>query len=198
MSFRCFARTIDDSVRVVMGNLDTMRCMDEPQSLGRFIRQTRLDRGMSLGQLASEIGRSSSSVRRWERDEVAPALTVMPVLADVLEVDVAELESRRPSAASEEVEQKPVQASTEGPSTIEQKAVVPEPTPVSGSTSTSRLGLFGDMWAALFDGKDSWIGWARGIATAVAIVVLLVVFVWAAGELFAALKEVWDSLGSAA
>ena len=181
-----------------MGNLDTMRCMDEPQSLGRFIRQARLDRGMSLGQLAGEIGRSSSSVRRWERDEVAPALTVMPVLAEVLEIDVVELESRRPSAASNDLEPEEVEASTDGPSTIEQKAVVPEPAPVPDQPSTSRLGLFGDMWAALFEGKDSWIGWARGIATAVAVIVLLVVFVWAAGELVAALKQVWDSLGTGA
>lgn len=179
-----------------MGNLDTMLSMDEPQSLGRFIRQARLDRGMSLGQLAGEIGRSSSSVRRWERDEVAPALTVMPVLAEVLEIDVAELESRRPGAASDEIEEAPIDTAFEGPSTIEQSAVVPEPAATPQQPARSRLGLFGDMWAALFDGKDSWIGWARGIATTVAVVVLLVVFVWAAGELLGALKEVWDSLGT--
>ncbi|KAA3636310.1 MAG: XRE family transcriptional regulator, partial [Armatimonadetes bacterium] len=64
-----------------MENADTMTQMDDSASLGRFIRESRLKKGMSLGQLAASIGRSSSSVRRWERDEVAPAITVMPALA---------------------------------------------------------------------------------------------------------------------
>lgn len=194
--------TIDESWKVDIGKLDTMRFMDEPQSLGRYIRQSRLDRGMSLGQLATEIGRSSSSVRRWERDEVAPALTVMPVLADALKVDVGELEKRRPGLVDDSAsvgsddESTDAGSSSAGPSTLEQQAVqVTSPDPATDSTS-SRLGLFGDMWSALFEGKDAWIGWVRGIATAVIIIVLLVIFVWAVGELFTALKQVWDSLGT--
>lgn len=194
--------TIDESWKVDIGKLDTMRFMDEPQSLGRYIRQSRLDRGMSLGQLATEIGRSSSSVRRWERDEVAPALTVMPVLADALKVDVGELEKRRPGLVDDSAsvgsddESTDAGSSSAGPSTLEQQAVqVTSPDPATDSPS-SRLGLFGDMWSALFEGKDAWIGWVRGIATAVIIIVLLVIFVWAVGELFTALKEVWDSLGT--
>lgn len=194
--------TIDESWKVDIGKLDTMRFMDEPQSLGRYIRQSRLDRGMSLGQLATEIGRSSSSVRRWERDEVAPALTVMPVLADALKVDVGELEKRRPGLVDDSAsvgsddESTDAGSSSAGPSTLEQQAVqVTSPDPATDSPS-SRLGLFGDMWSALFEGKDAWIGWVRGIATAVIIIVLLVIFVWAVGELFTALKQVWDSLGT--
>lgn len=180
-----------------MGKVDTMHHMDDSQSLGRFIRQSRLDRGLSLGQLASEIGRSSSSVRRWERDEVAPALTVMPVLADALEVDVAELEKRRPSLADEPDELGVIDVVTPtGPSTIEQQAVSVQSTVTTDEPASSRLGLFGDMWSALTEGKDSWIGWVRGIATAVVVIILLVVLVWAVGELFSSLKDVWDSLGT--
>jgi transcriptional regulator with XRE-family HTH domain len=171
--------------------------MDDSQSLGRFIRQSRLDRGMSLGQLAGEIGRSSSSVRRWERDEVAPALTVMPVLADVLKVDVGELEKRRPGLVDDSEGTgigEPVVVT--GSSTIEQQAVPLQTFVESDEPATSRLGLFGDMWSALTEGKDSWIGWVRGISTAVIVIILLIVLVWATGELFSALKDVWDSLST--
>lgn len=182
---------------VDMGKLDTMQLMDDSQSLGRFIRQSRLDRGLSLGQLAGEIGRSSSSVRRWERDEVAPALTVMPVLADVLKVDVGELEKRRPSLIDEADELDVIDVvATTGSSTIEQQAVRVQPAVSPEETSSSRLGLFGDMWSAVTEGKDSWIGWFRGIATVVVVIIMLIVFVWAAGELFSALKEVWNSLST--
>jgi transcriptional regulator with XRE-family HTH domain len=171
--------------------------MDDSQSLGRFIRQSRLDRGMSLGQLAGEIGRSSSSVRRWERDEVAPALTVMPVLADVLKVDVGELERRRPSLVDEADELNVIDiVATTGSSTIEQQPVPAQPIGSEETSPESRLGLFGDLWSAVTEGKDSWIGWVRGIATAVVVIILLIVFVWAVGELFSALKEVWNSLGT--
>ena len=53
-------------------NTDILLFMNEATSMGRFIRESRLQQGMSLGQLAASIGRSPSSVRRWERDEVAP------------------------------------------------------------------------------------------------------------------------------
>lgn len=182
---------------VDIGKLDTMHSMDDSHSLGRFIRQSRLDRGMSLGQLAGEIGRSSSSVRRWERDEVAPALTVMPVLAEALQVDVGELEKRRPGSADEPEESNgPADDSEHRSSTIEQPAVPAQGVATTEEPSSSRLGLFGDMWAALTEGKDSWIGWARGIATVVVVIILLIVFVWAVGELFSALSDVWDSLGT--
>ncbi len=173
-----------------------MPAMEETQSLGRYIRQSRLDRGMSLGQLAEEIGRSSSSVRRWERDEVAPAHSVMPVLAEVLHVDISELEVRRPGAVGDEQDGAPIDESATGSSTIEQHAVASGPPvmPEDPTNAPSRLGLFGDMWASIFEGKDNWIGWVRGVATAVVVVILLVVFVWAVGELFAALREVWNSL----
>lgn len=169
--------------------------MDDSLSLGRYIRQSRLDRGMSLGQLATEIGRSSSSVRRWERDEVAPALAVMPVLAEALHVDVGELEMRRPGLVDDSDDVASIhEAVVVGPATIEQQAVLGAPQ--AEQSKSSRLGLFGDMWSALSEGRESWIGWVRGIATAIFVILMLVVFVWAVGELFEALKQVWDSLGT--
>jgi len=168
--------------------------MPETETLGRFIRQTRLDRGMSLGQLANEVGRSSSSVRRWERDEVAPALGIVPALADALGVPADELEQRRPGIDGSDEE--PVEEERLTHTTMEQPAV-PATAPVDpggSAASTSRLGFFGDLWQSVFDEKESWIGWARGAATAVILIIMLVVFLWAVGELFSALSEVWDSL----
>lgn len=167
--------------------------MTETQTLGRFIRQTRLDRGMSLGQLANEVGRSSSSVRRWERDEVAPALGIVPALAEALGVEAEELENRRPGTGQPDAG--PVVEERLTHTTMEQPPVPPvppaEPDPVP---STSRLGFFGELWESVFKEKESWIGWARGAATAVVLIAMFIVFVWAVGELFSALGDVWDSL----
>jgi len=175
-----------------------MSTMDDSASLGRFIRESRLKKGMSLGQLAASIGRSSSSVRRWERDEVAPAITVMPALADVLGVEIGVLEAKRPSLAEFDDTGPHTAGGDERPPTLEQPVVVPvaESGPDTQSQSKTSAGLFGDMWNALFATKDSWIGWARGIATTVALLVMLVILWWALGELWDGLLEVWHSFGT--
>jgi len=174
--------------------------MDGAQELGMLIRESRLKQGMSLGQLASAVGRSSSSVRRWERGEVAPAIGIVPELARVLDLDESSLSALRPSpveshdGASEGPEQ------GAHPTTIEDAAVkvtsvergsVP---PVPGLTDDARgPGIVADLRNAVFGQKDSWIGWARGILTTVALVAMLVILVWALGEMASALGDVWNS-----
>jgi transcriptional regulator with XRE-family HTH domain len=169
--------------------------MDDTTSLGRFIRESRLHKGMSLGQLAANIGRSPSSVRRWERDEVAPAIAVMPQLAEVLDVDVTELETRRPSVDEPEWptdaelgEQK--HTTVEQPVSVSQEALYQEPLPPPESR---RVGFVGDMWNSIFAEKESWIGWVRGIATALVLLLFLFVLIWAGGEFIDALSDVWQS-----
>lgn len=171
--------------------------MEDETSLGRFIRQSRLEQGMSLGQLAASIGRSSSSVRRWERDEVAPAVAVVPQLASALSVEVSDLEKRRKTVNEPEwpTDQDLGERKL---TTVEQPLVESREVPVSGAPQTARksLGFFGEMWNSVFAEKESWIGWVRGIATAVVLAVFLFVLVWAAGELIDALLEVWSSFDS--
>lgn len=172
--------------------------MDDATTMGRFIRESRLRKGMSLGQLAARIGRSPSSVRRWERDEVAPAISVMPQLADVLDVDVVALERRRPvlhdpdaPMASDAREQKP--------STIEQPVVPPSNGPLRTDAlpgARRHLGLFGEMWNSVFAEKESWIGWVRGIGTAVILLLFFLVLIWAVGEFVDAISDVWHSFGT--
>lgn len=182
--------------------------MVNDQELGELIRESRLKIGMSLGQLASAVGRSSSSVRRWERGEVAPAVTVLPKLAEVLGIDASELESARTgrtvdaetpengdSAAQEnEEESSDVRVVTiEQPAALTSEETEPEPQAAMVQADRSDGGMFADAWRVLTVGRQSWIGWVRGVLTAGTLLVMLLVLVWAAGELFDAFGTILDS-----
>ena len=52
------------------------------------------------------------------------------------------------------------------------------------------------LWNSVFAEKESWIGWFRGIATALVLVLFVFVLIWAAGEFIEAITDVWDSFGS--
>lgn len=175
------------------------------EELGKTIRDARLDKGMSLGQLASAVGRSSSSVRRWERGEVLPGAGSKSKLVAILEIDAALFEPR-PAAVVEQSSE----ASQNGTanddedadvrvSTFEQPAVVAPPLVASptddnqNGTQASSRGLLGDAWASLGLANKSWIGWVRGLLTAVAIVLMIFVLVWAIGELLTALNDILDT-----
>ena len=179
---------------------DNLADMDESVTLGRLIRESRLERGLSLGQLASKVGRSSSSVRRWERDEVPPAIGILPDLAAALELDEEELQRLRsgsttttpdpPSPSQESTTRSTIEGETvsNGSLTKAHTTDVPRaPAPKDGG------GLFRDVSRAFLTSKASWIGWVRGIMTAVVLIVLFIVLLWALGELIDALRQVLDS-----
>ncbi len=186
--------TVDGEIR------DILACMDDSLTLGRLIRESRLERGLSLGQLASKVGRSSSSVRRWERDEVPPAIGVMSDLAAALELDEEELQRLRPGSveatpASRAPSEESVTRSTiEGETVANGTITSRHPTEMDVDVASKNGGgMFSDLSGALLGSKASWIGWARGIMTAVALIVMFFVFLWAMGELFDALRGVLDS-----
>lgn len=165
--------------------------MTSSEEIGTRIREARLGKSMSLGQLASAVGRSSSSVRRWERGEVAPAVSVVPKLAAILEIDPSDL---RPVA--------PVPAATDSDtpeSTIEQPVVNGTSSEVIAVASTegpapeASSGLVSDAWRTLTSTGNGWMGWIRGLLTAGLLLVMLLVLVWAFGELIDALDAVLDS-----
>ena len=168
------------------------------EELGVLIREARLKRGMSLGQLASAVGRSSSSVRRWERGDVAPAATVLPKLAAILEIDPPAIEEARMSA---DVFQSEVSSDTsdERVSTVEQPVVEAVEASIvpTGQAPVERTprggGLVSDVWAALASGNRSWLGWLRGLLTAGFLIFMLFVLIWAIGELFDALRAVLET-----
>lgn len=155
---------------------------------------------MSLGQLASAVGRSSSSVRRWERGEVAPAVSIVPKLAAILDVDPEKLhfdpQSKAPIPDTEVGE---ADGETGRVSTVEQPAVVlpassvviPD-VPVQPSSS-SRGGVIAKFRASLGSGGRGWAGWLRGFLTLAVLAVMLFMLLWAVGELFDALESVLGS-----
>lgn len=166
----------------------------QTETIGRFIRRTRLERGLSLGQLAELVGRSSSSVRRWERDEVAPAPGIVPTLASVLEVPESELIALRSSTTDDGNRDE----DTESHDGIGDPVLAPMQEPAEDPPVTgTRVGFFGDLWSSMTSLSLDWRPWARGLGTAAALIVMLIIFVWAVGELFDALGEVWDSIDSA-
>lgn len=63
----------------------------EKQTIGRFISALRKANGYTQAQLAEKLGVSDKAVSRWERDETAPDLTLIPVIAELFGVSCDEL-----------------------------------------------------------------------------------------------------------
>ena len=181
------------------------RRMSDAVAMGRTIREARLAKGMSLGQLASAVGRSSSSVRRWERGEVPPAIGIIDDLADVLDLDAAELRALRPGAR-DAVQPEPLPGLEErtpaGPAASSEPEVIdldrvpiirPPETPPDSERQLRPPGFVSDVVEVVRRATESWAGWIRGALTAGVLLVMAIVLVWAMAELFQALGEVWDS-----
>ncbi len=71
--------------------------MSSPVTIGELIRERRLARGYSLGQLATQLHQTPAEVRRWERGEGLPAGELVPALARALDVEVDGIEALRPA-----------------------------------------------------------------------------------------------------
>ena len=173
--------------------------MSSHEQLGMVIREARLEKSLSLGQLASAVGRSSSSVRRWERGEVAPAASVLPKLAAILEVDIEDLRDDVAASTADPKKADPQEKTQDGRiSTVEQPVIDSEEPPTSTSQvvsdgSSSFRPVLAGFWDSVTKGGQGWMGWIRGALTVAALVVMLFVLVWALGELFGALGQVLDS-----
>ncbi len=63
----------------------------EQKTLGSFLAVLRKAKGMTQKELAERVGVSDKTVSHWERDESAPDISVLPVLADIFGVTVDEL-----------------------------------------------------------------------------------------------------------
>ena len=63
----------------------------EKKSIGRFIATLRKAGGMTQKELAEKLNVSDKAVSRWERDESAPDLTLIPVIADIFGVTSDEI-----------------------------------------------------------------------------------------------------------
>ena len=63
----------------------------EKKSIGGFIAALRRASGLTQRQLAERLGVSDKSVSRWERDESAPDLALIPIIAELFGVTSDEL-----------------------------------------------------------------------------------------------------------
>ncbi len=63
----------------------------ETRTIGSFIATLRKAKGLTQKDLAEKLSVSDKAVSRWERDECAPDLTLIPVIADIFGVTTDEL-----------------------------------------------------------------------------------------------------------
>ena len=63
----------------------------EKKTIGGFIAVLRKANGMTQKELAEKLNVSDKAVSRWERDECAPDITLIPVIADIFGVTTDEL-----------------------------------------------------------------------------------------------------------
>ncbi len=76
-------------------------------SIGDFIAAMRKANGMTQKELADRLHVSDKSVSRWERNETAPDLSLIPVLADIFNVSADELlRGERMGSAQSELSKK--------------------------------------------------------------------------------------------
>jgi transcriptional regulator with XRE-family HTH domain len=65
--------------------------MTEKKTIGAFIAVLRKANGMTQRELAEMLNVSDKAVSRWERDECAPDLSLIPVIAEIFNITADEL-----------------------------------------------------------------------------------------------------------
>ena len=63
----------------------------EKKTIGQFIATLRKANGMTQKELAEKLNVSDKAVSRWERDESAPDLSLIPVIAEIFGVTSDEI-----------------------------------------------------------------------------------------------------------
>ena len=63
----------------------------EKKTIGGFIAALRKANGMTQRELAERLNVSDKTVSRWERDDGAPDLATIPVIAEIFDVTCDEL-----------------------------------------------------------------------------------------------------------
>ena len=184
--------------------------MSDPRTFGQVVRAARLARGMSMGQLATAVERSTASVRRWERDEGVPAKSIVNHLATVLDLsdeDLALIETERvdPATASSGTPPPATRhVDTPLPVTPPPRPARPgssQPTQAAGSRVTGVVAVaepapkgVKDWFAELYDPANPWLGYLRAALTVIVLIVLAWILVWGLAELFGAVGEIWDGM----
>ena len=84
----------------------------ERKSMGQFIAALRKANGLTQKQLADKLNLSDKTVSRWERDETAPDISLIPVIADIFGITCDELlcGERKPEQKNAEGEEEVLSA----------------------------------------------------------------------------------------
>lgn len=61
------------------------------EKIGKFIAERRKHKKLTQEQLAEKLGVSSKSISRWENNVTMPDLSLVPIVASELDVQVSEL-----------------------------------------------------------------------------------------------------------
>lgn len=163
--------------------------MSDGRTFGQAVREARLAKGMSMGQLAAAVERSTASVRRWERDEGIPSDDVVEELRSVLDLGPGPFD---PPGEPPEIERVPIVTESPPESTRPTATAASGFTTQTGLQAVTRRGLLGEIR----DPSKPWLGYIRATLTVVVLLLLAWVLLWAAGNLFDALGEVWETLWS--
>ena len=83
----------------------------EKKTIGGFISTLRKANGMTQKELAERLNVSDKTISRWERDDGAPDLALIPVIAEIFNVTYDELlrgERKSPTERAEMLEDKEI------------------------------------------------------------------------------------------
>lgn len=121
--------------------------MPDASTLGSLIRERRLEMGFSLGQLATKLGHTAASVRRWERGEDMPEVDLLPKIAKELDLDTGRLTALRTESPAVPPDQEPA-----GDTDVSNE---PMEGAESDATETALEGGAGETTGGVATGQDS-------------------------------------------
>ena len=162
--------------------------MSDRRTFGQAVREARLAKGLSMGQLAAAVERSTASVRRWERGQGVPTETVVQELIVVLDLDEAETVAL--AAAPLPVVPVPPHAGESSDPTRATSASATSTTPQATPPSSGS----GGWLASLRDPEKPWLGYLRAVLTIVGLLLMVWALIWALEGFLDAFGDVWESL----
>ena len=181
--------------------------MSDPRTFGQVVREARHAKGMSMGQLATAVNRSTASVRRWERDEGVPAASIRGDVANALDLSPDDLELIDDEPSTEPPPSvavtpppsvavtPPPPASRTGPEASLQatQAAASRVTGIAPVVDPKPTGVRG-WFAVLYDPDKPWLGYLRAALTVIVLIVLAWMLIWSLGGLLDTLGEFWESM----
>jgi transcriptional regulator with XRE-family HTH domain len=164
--------------------------MSDGKTFGQAVREARVAKGMSMGQLAAAVERSTASVRRWEKGEGMPSDTIVRRVLSVLDIDDGDytvVDAQVVDAAVGRDTPGRVSESMRATSVASGRAAALEEPEVDESPGPLKRFL---------DPEKPWLGYLRALLTIVTLGLLAWLLLWAAAGLVDAVGEIWQSLWS--